>query len=190
MENGFTQLPNCFYKILPVLSESELKVIHVIIAHTIKWHKIMARITYNSFQKESGIYAEAVRKAIVSLQKKNLIIITKKFEYGVNWEYIRDTDEFQLKHTSIIDYNFNPDKYVYIIRYDTHVKIGKANNVQKRFSSLKGMSHTKIELLWYANETESINEQSLHALFNKHRSHNEYFEYSTEIKDFIESHRN
>ena len=52
------------------------------------------------------------------------------------------------------------------------------------------MSHTKIELLWYANETESINEQSLHALFNKHRSHNEYFEYSTEIKDFIESHRN
>jgi len=103
MDNGFTQLPNCFYKILPVLSESELKVIHVIIAHTIKWHKIMARITYNSFQKESGIYAEAVRKAIVSLQKKNLIIITKKFEYGVNWEYIRDTDEFQLKHASIIE---------------------------------------------------------------------------------------
>jgi len=107
--------------------------------------------------------------------------------------YLHDVDMIKntsINNSSIIDYNFNPYKYVYIIRYDTHVKIGKANNVQKRFSFLKGMSHIKIELLWYANETESINEQSLHDLFNKHRSHNEYFEYSAEIKDFIESHRN
>jgi phage replication O-like protein O len=181
--SNYTKVYNCFYKLLPCLKESELKIMLIINRQTDGWGKESDRISYSQFQEATGLARITVCLAIRSL-KENRFITVKNYKYSINW----DVDPTKPKEN--IDYNFDPDKYVYIIRYDTHVKIGKANNVQKRFSSLKGMSHIKIELLWYANETESINEQSLHDLFNKHRSHNEYFEYSAEIKDFIESHRN
>lgn len=71
----FTQTPNdLFDHWLPKLSESELKVILIILRKTFGWHKTRDYISISMLAKKTGLLEETVIKAAKSLQKKGLIL--------------------------------------------------------------------------------------------------------------------
>jgi hypothetical protein len=75
-----TQVPNFIFSSLPVLTESELKIILVVIRQTLGWEdkqtkqrKTRDRITIFQFIQKSGLSKRAVTKAIQSLSQKHLL---------------------------------------------------------------------------------------------------------------------
>ena len=79
-----TQIPNVLFdKHLPNLTESELKILLIILRQTNGWRapkgngrKTRDRITSNQFQSKTGLCRRVVSKAIQSLIDKNLIAVT------------------------------------------------------------------------------------------------------------------
>lgn len=84
MPENFTKTPNILFdQLIPELSNSELKILLVIIRQTNGWidhrskrYKTRDRITYSQFISKTGISRRIVSSAINSLLKKNLIEIT------------------------------------------------------------------------------------------------------------------
>jgi phage replication O-like protein O len=71
---NFTQAPNdLFDKWLPLLSESELKVLLVILRKTFGWHKIEDWISLSQLQKLTGLSESSVLSAVKSLIERKLI---------------------------------------------------------------------------------------------------------------------
>lgn len=72
---NFTQTPNdLFDHWLPILKESELKVLLVIMRKTFGWHKVRDKISVSQLSKLTGLVEETVVIAVKALQKKGLII--------------------------------------------------------------------------------------------------------------------
>jgi len=74
-------------------------------------------------------------------------------------------------------------EYVYFLRSESLVKIGKSINPEQRINSLKGMIPGESELLCVFPGSEA----QVHKQFKKYRKHPRYewFEYSEEIRDFV-----
>lgn len=71
---NYTQTPNdLFDHWLPLLSESELKVLLVIMRKTFGWHKVRDRISNSQLAKFTGMLEETVIKAAKSLHSKGVI---------------------------------------------------------------------------------------------------------------------
>lgn len=85
-ENNFTTTPNIIFDILlRELSFSELKIILVIIRQTEGWinkktgnRKERDRISYSQFKEKTGLSRRSISKAINSLSRRSLIVITDK----------------------------------------------------------------------------------------------------------------
>ena len=85
--SNYTKTYNCFYKLIPCLKESELKIMLVISRQTDGWGKESDRISYSQFQKATGLSKPSVWAAIQSL-KENRFIVVKNYRYSINWKYI------------------------------------------------------------------------------------------------------
>src|ERR1017187_1181469 len=71
---NYTATPNdLFDHWLPLLSESELKVLLVIMRKTFGWHKVRDRISNSQLAKFTGMLEETVIKAAKSLHSKGVI---------------------------------------------------------------------------------------------------------------------
>ena len=71
----YTQTPNdLFDHWLPLLKESELKVLLVIMRKTFGWHKVRDRISISQLARLTGLTEETVVIATKSLQKKGVIL--------------------------------------------------------------------------------------------------------------------
>lgn len=109
-ENNFTPTPNIIFDLLlKELSFSELKIILVIIRQTEGWvnkktgkRKERDRITYNQFIEKTGLSRKSISKAINSLSKRSLIVITDKSGKGLN-------ASFQRQGIASIYYSFPKD---------------------------------------------------------------------------------
>jgi len=78
------------------------------------------------------------------------------------------------------------------------IKIGYTNNIKLRINSFIGQSPVKLKLeflieiivkdylppVHFARKVNDL-EKKIHKLFEKHRRHGEWFEYSDEIKDYV-----
>jgi phage replication O-like protein O len=72
---NYTQTPNdLFDHWLPHLSESELKVLLVIMRKTFGWHKVRDKISISQLSQFTGMLRETVIKATKSLKDKGVII--------------------------------------------------------------------------------------------------------------------
>lgn len=79
-----TQVPNVvFDKYLPILTESELKILLVIIRQTYGWvdkrtqkRKVRDRISYNQFIQKTGLSRRVISKSVQRLTDKGLINTT------------------------------------------------------------------------------------------------------------------
>lgn len=72
---NYTQTPNdLFDHWLPLLKESELKVLLVIMRKTFGWHKVRDKISVSQLSKLTGLVEETVVIAVKALQKKGLIL--------------------------------------------------------------------------------------------------------------------
>jgi phage replication O-like protein O len=72
---NYTQTPNdLFDHWLPLLKESELKVLLVIMRKTFGWHKVRDRISIRQLATLTGLAQETVIIATKSLQKKGVIL--------------------------------------------------------------------------------------------------------------------
>jgi phage replication O-like protein O len=91
--DNYTQIPNCLFNLLPYLTAAELKIILHIIRKTIGFHKETDRISYSQFQKATGVHREGIGNAIISLKAKQLIDVTDNYEYSINWEVVRLTNQ-------------------------------------------------------------------------------------------------
>ena len=78
---------------MPYLTAAELKIILHIIRKTIGFHKETDRISYSQFQKATGVHREGIGNAIISLKAKQLIDVTDNYEYSINWEVVRLTNQ-------------------------------------------------------------------------------------------------
>lgn len=84
MQENYTKTPNILFdQLLRELSNSELKILLIIIRQTNGWidskskkYKTRDRITYSQFISKTGISRRIISVAINSLLKKNLIQIT------------------------------------------------------------------------------------------------------------------
>jgi phage replication O-like protein O len=92
----FTQTPNdLFDHWLPLLKESELKVLLVIMRKTFGWNKVRDRISNSQLVKLTGQSSQSVKDAIKSLQSKGLILketIGKLGTQETYYELIVDDD--------------------------------------------------------------------------------------------------
>lgn len=87
MPENFTKTPNILFdQLIRELSNSELKILLVIIRQTNGWldrkskkYKTRDRITYSQFISKTGISRRIISSAINSLLEKNLIEITDTF---------------------------------------------------------------------------------------------------------------
>jgi len=108
IENNFTLTPNIIFDcLLKDLSSSELKIILVIIRQTIGWvdqrtgkRKERDRISFSQFAEKTGLSRKSISKAINSLSKRNLIVITDKTGNNLN-------ASFQRKGKASIYYSFS-----------------------------------------------------------------------------------
>jgi len=74
---GYTKLYNYLIDdYIPKLSESELKVLLVVVRLTIGWFKHRDRITRTYLMKKAGLSAKSTSRAIALLEQKKLIRIT------------------------------------------------------------------------------------------------------------------
>jgi len=104
--SNYTKVYNCFYKLIPCLKESELKIMLIINRQTDGWGKKSDRISYSQFQKATGLSRRAVGVAIQSL-KENRFITVRDYRYSINWERI----EYLERSEFITSQNFRlPDK--------------------------------------------------------------------------------
>jgi phage replication O-like protein O len=72
-----TQVPNIvFDTLLPTLTESELKVLLVIVRQTYGWHKERDWISHSQFVKKTSLSRRSVSSALKSLSSKNIVSIT------------------------------------------------------------------------------------------------------------------
>ncbi len=84
MYQQITQVPNVVFDIhLPSLTESELKLLLVIIRQTFGWfdkatgqRKTRDRISHGQFMKKTGLSRRVITKALKSLIDKNLVTVT------------------------------------------------------------------------------------------------------------------
>lgn len=74
--------------------------------------------------------------------------------------------------------------FVYIVRADGMVKIGRASDPYARLLQLQVGSPIPLKLLWVSDD---FTEEELHQRFSQYRKHGEWFAYSDEIRDFIAS---
>lgn len=73
----FTKVPDAIIDTwMPELSESEFKVLMVIVRQTLGWDKPRDRISHSQFVKKTGLSQRAVTAAVESLSTRNLIRIT------------------------------------------------------------------------------------------------------------------
>jgi phage replication O-like protein O len=87
MPENYTKTPNILFdQLIRKLSNSELKILLIIIRQTNGWidskskkYKTRDRITYNQFISKTGISRRVISIAINSLLKKNLIVITDTY---------------------------------------------------------------------------------------------------------------
>jgi len=80
-----TPTPNEFFSYLPKLTNSEVRVLLVIIRQTFGWkdlktkqRKLRDRMTYSFLIKRTGLYRTVITETIKTLIDKNLIIVTDK----------------------------------------------------------------------------------------------------------------
>ncbi len=85
-KDNFTQIPNTFFKLIKELSESELKVLLIIIRQTDGWfdketgtRKETDRITINQFASNTGLSRKAITYALDSLFKRKMITILDSY---------------------------------------------------------------------------------------------------------------
>lgn len=84
MTDSHTKIPNIIFDIhLPVLKESELKVLLIVFRQTVGWidkktgsRKTHDRISRSQFVRKTGLSCKIISKAIQSLLTKGLISIT------------------------------------------------------------------------------------------------------------------
>jgi len=94
MKDNYTQVPNCFFKLLPYLTEAEIKITLHIIRQTKGYgDKEEDRISYSQFHEATGVHREGIGNAIISLKAKQIINVTKDFKYSINWEVVRLTNQ-------------------------------------------------------------------------------------------------
>ena len=106
-----TQVPNVLFDIhLRELTESELKILLVVIRQTIGWYdkatgkrKERDRITGSQFRQKTGLSKRIVTKTIQSLSVKNLIQVTdlEGKELGESMERKGKTHIFYTLHPAI-----------------------------------------------------------------------------------------
>lgn len=67
-------------------------------------------------------------------------------------------------------------QFIYLIASDQTFKIGRSNDIKRRFSSIKCHSPIKLELRHYFQCDDAVKvEKRLHRLFKDVRSHGEWF---------------
>jgi hypothetical protein len=76
--------------------------------------------------------------------------------------------------------------YVYFIKSNDRVKIGKSKDVHERMIQLKTSNPYKLELIGVI-EGYGEKENELHEKFKKYRLHGEWFSLSKEILDFVQT---
>ena len=78
------------------------------------------------------------------------------------------------------------DSYVYFIqdKMSNMIKIGKANDVEKRLKQLQTSCPYELELLSYIPGDESL-EKDIHKKFSEYRHRGEWFMPKKEIFDYI-----
>ena len=81
----------------------------------------------------------------------------------------------------------DPITYVYFIRDDIHVKVGKATNVMNRFGGIQTGNPRELELLFFIPES-IITEKQVHHLLKDMDLHHkrEWFHFNERMESFIE----
>jgi len=137
---GYTQLPNVYEALLPILTGNEFKVLYYIARKTIGFqNKPSDRISFSQFQKDVGISRDSVSRALSDLQERNLIYCDS-FRYSLNMGTL----------SNIMDYlETNDDLSSY-----SGLKI-KPKSYTKRFENQTKKS-LKIKPDRFENQTRSV----------------------------------
>lgn len=72
----WTKVPNALFdRLLPVLKDTELRILLALIRSTSGWNREgkPATLTYRTLERQTGRHSEAVGRAIASLREKGLI---------------------------------------------------------------------------------------------------------------------
>lgn len=112
-----TQVPNILFdRYLPLLTESELKILLIIIRQTYGWvdkrtkrRKTKDRISHNQFIQKTGLSRRVISKTLKSLLTKRYINICD--QYGQALSESKDR-----KGRSHIFYSFQPDYVAQMVR--------------------------------------------------------------------------
>jgi hypothetical protein len=159
-------------------------------------HKLLPNRTHWGITtRASYLKVKRIRNEDPKIWKYYEDAVLKKYYETASWERILELLPFRnqrgiIHRANRLDlYRKLNDKFVYFI-FDVKseaVKIGKTNNIFRRFRSFQIAHPNILELL--ATYPENI-ERKLHKLFKKYHIRGEWFEYSEEIKEWIDKHCN
>ena len=133
-----THVPNeVFDKWLAILTESEIKILLVIIRQTYGWidrytgrRKLRDRITRTQFMKKAGLSARIVSKTLNSLLKRGLIQISDE-----NLKPLIHSSERKGKF--ILLYSINPGNLMTETREQCYPRLGNGSSYNKTNIKLK-----------------------------------------------------
>ena len=133
-----THVPNeVFDKWLAILTESEIKILLVIIRQTYGWidrytgrRKLRDRITRTQFMKKAGLSARIVSKTLNSLLKRGLIYISDE-----NHKLLVDPSERKGKY--ILLYSINPGNLMTETREQCYPRLENGSAYNKTNIKLK-----------------------------------------------------
>ena len=87
LEPNYTQVPNDLFNIIPMLSESEIKVLLVIIRQTIGWHKKKDRISLTQLEDKTGMSRASI-SGVIKSEIFQTLVKTYRTKRGNEYELI------------------------------------------------------------------------------------------------------
>jgi len=80
---SFTQIPNEFFPLLPILSGSEVKVLLSILRKTVGYQKVSASMSFSEISALSGIDKRNLSRIILSLVNRGYLVRSKNKDFFV-----------------------------------------------------------------------------------------------------------
>src|SRR6185312_15353304 len=143
LQPNTTQVPNIILDdFLPLLSDTEFKIIMVIARQTYGWHKSSDRISYTQLEKKTGSSHKSIGNALKSLKDKDLIETTAK---GQNLYYsiktsVKNTLVENLHQTSVKNTLATSVKITLTKETNTKETIQKKESIERNEQSLTQVS--------------------------------------------------
>lgn len=149
--------------------------------HLIGYPKSLGELIYMAYKYG---FDECKSNTLKSIEKMQLYFknITNQF-MDSKTDYNKDITE---PSENIFKESTGKEGYVYFLSAGGYVKIGYSTTIHQRINQLQTGCPFKLELVCVMPGTMKT-EKMLHNKFNQYCYNNEWFEYSLEIREFIES---